>query len=61
MKGRAQRRHDTAKWKKKEHPASKCGNTRCPICSPYKAKWWGNSLQALKRKYWPTKEQQQEE
>ena len=29
---RAQNRHDTAKHKKKKHPASKCGNAKCTIC-----------------------------
>jgi len=29
---RAQNRHDIAKWKKKKHPASKCGNAKCTIC-----------------------------
>lgn len=29
---RAQNRHDKEKWKKKKHPASKCGNAKCMIC-----------------------------
>lgn len=29
---RAQNIHDTKKWKKKKHPASKCGNAKCMIC-----------------------------
>jgi len=29
---RAQNRHDKAKWKKKKHPKSKCGNAKCFIC-----------------------------
>lgn len=28
----AQNRHDKKKWKKKKHPASKCGNAKCLIC-----------------------------
>ena len=55
MRTRAERRHNTRKFKAKEHPSAKCGNARCPVCSPYKARWWGNSLQAVKRKYWPEK------
>jgi len=30
--GRAQNIHDKNKWKKKKHPASKCGNAKCMIC-----------------------------
>lgn len=29
---RAQNIHDKKKWKKKKHPASKCGNAKCTIC-----------------------------
>jgi len=29
---RAQNRHDKEKWKKKKHPASKCGDAKCLIC-----------------------------
>lgn len=29
---RAQNRHDTAKHKKKKHPASKCGKAKCMVC-----------------------------
>jgi len=28
----SQNRHDKQKWKKKKHPASKCGNAKCMIC-----------------------------
>ena len=30
---RALNRHNEKKFKKKEHPAAKCGNARCLICS----------------------------
>lgn len=33
---RAQNIHDKNKWKKKKHPDSKCSNTKCMICHPYK-------------------------
>lgn len=56
MKTRAQRRHEREHKKKKRHPSADCGNARCPVCSPYKARWWGNSLQAIKKKYWPSNE-----
>lgn len=55
MRTRAERRHNTVKWKKKTHPASRCNKPRCSICHPYKQKFWGNSLVAVKRKYWPIK------
>lgn len=29
---RAENRHYTDKYKKKKHPASKCGNAKCMIC-----------------------------
>lgn len=55
MRTRAERRHNTKTWKKKAHPAARCGNTRCGICHPHKKKFYGNSLVAIKKKYWPIK------
>jgi uncharacterized UPF0160 family protein len=48
--GIAQNRHDTAKWKKKEHFAAKCGIPKCPICHPHKF-IGGNHKGRVKMKY----------
>lgn len=50
--GRAQNRHDTARWKKKRknHLADKCGIAKCPVCHPHKF-IGGNHKGRVKKKY----------
>lgn len=47
---RAQNRHDIEKWKKKKHPASKCGRAKCGVCHPHK-RLGGNHKGRVKKKY----------
>lgn len=47
---RAINRHYAEKFKKKKHPAAKCGVAKCPVCHHHKYVG-GNNKAAIKAKY----------